>query len=126
MIVRSLHAYCDGLHAIKARTPKNLDDKQRLRIAIGAMTSIGKAYSYSQVFQFWLAARRGVGFWAGMPKGPRINMRALVCSSLYQDAFAFAGAGMAARLGALCTPAHLSASTDFEERDPELGWLTIL
>src|SRR2546430_17156792 len=40
----SAFRYCDGEHAIRARRPKNMTQKQRLRIAIGALTHLGRKY----------------------------------------------------------------------------------
>ena len=125
VIMRSIHGYCDGAHVIRARRPRDMTEKQRLRIAIGALQNLRRAYSFRQIFQFYRAAVTGRGFWAGVPRGPRISVRALVCSTLYQDAFNFAHHGNRVLLGSLCTPAHLSASTDFEPNEPALNWLRI-
>lgn len=125
IIMRSAHTYCDGQHAIRARRPKSLDDKQRLRVALGALSNLNKGYSFSQIWDFYRAARSGRSFWLTTPRGPRIATRALVCSTLYQDALNFAYQGATVRLGNLCTPAHLSASSDFESNDPTLAWLEI-
>jgi hypothetical protein len=126
VIIRSLFEYCDGTYAIRARRPKSMAAKDRLRIAIGALTNLGSSYSVLQIIQFGTAALSGRGFWGGtQARGPRIKMRALVCSTLYQDAYNFAFRGNTVRMGSLCTPAHLSASPDFEEVDPQLSWLRI-
>jgi hypothetical protein len=45
---------------------------------------------------------------------------------LYQDAYNFAFQGAGVRMGSLCTPAHLSASSDFEQNEPNLQWLEIV
>src|SRR5207302_9592948 len=108
-----------------ARQPNNMDAKQRLRIAIGALANIGKGYSFLELIQFYKAAYSGRGFVAAMPRGPRINVRALVCSTLYQDAYNFAFQGTTVRMGSLCTPAHLSSSDDFEPNDIALAWVDI-
>jgi hypothetical protein len=103
-----------------------MNAKQRLRIAIGALTQLGSPYGFWQLIDFATAAYSGRGFWGGViDRGPRIKMRALVCSTLYQDAWNFAHTGNTVRLGSFCTPAHLSASPDFEDDEPELGWLKI-
>jgi len=127
VIIRSAFGYCDGNHAIRARRPARMTAKQRLRIAIGAVSNVGKSYSISQIKDFAMAAYSGKGFWDGTGKrGPRIKMRGLVCSTLYQDAYNFAlQGGYRIAWGILCTPAHLSASPDFEENDPPLRWLEI-
>lgn len=125
VILRSAFFYCDGSYAIRVRRPRNMTPKQRLRIAIGALSNLGVPYSWRQLLQFSMAANRGRGFWEETPRGPRIATRALVCSTLYQDAFTFALQGNSVRLGKICTPAHLSASTDFEPDDPQLAWLGV-
>jgi cell wall-associated NlpC family hydrolase len=122
--IRSAFAYCDGLHAVRARRPKNMTQKQRLRIAIGALSNLGKSYSFRQITDFATAAVAERGFrklWRGVRNPPQ----AFVCSTLYQDAYNFAFQGTSIRLGSLCTPAHLSASEDFEPVDPVLQWLAI-
>jgi hypothetical protein len=124
VIIRSAFDYCDGSHAVRARRPKNMSSKQRLRIAIGALTSLGKGYNFWQIAEFAQAAVAERGFkrlWRGLRSPPQ----GFVCSTLYQDAYNFAFQGTSIRLGSLCTPAHLSASGDFEEADPSLQWLTI-
>lgn len=125
VMLRSAHTYCDGTYALRARRPKNMTPQQRLRIAIGAVTSIGKSYSFLQIAQFYFAAISGKGFWSSGARGPRIKTQALVCSTLYQDAYNFAFQGTTVRMGSLCTPAHLSASPDFEQNEPPLAWLEI-
>jgi hypothetical protein len=126
VVIRSAFEYCDGTYAIRARRPKGMTAKERLRIAIGALTNLGSSYNFFQLFQFATAAYSGKGFWGlAQPRGPRIKVRALVCSTLYQDAYNFAFRGDTVRMGSLCTPAHLSASSDFENPDPSLGWLEI-
>ena len=46
--LRSGFDYCDGEHAIRARRPKNMTPQQRLRIAIGALTNIGRSYAFGR------------------------------------------------------------------------------
>jgi hypothetical protein len=123
--IRSAFVYCDGKHAIRARRPKNMTQKQRLRIAIGALTNLGRRYSYTQILTFGIAAISGRGFWNSADRKSRIKTQALVCSTLYQDAYNFAFKGNTVRMGSLCTPAHLSASADFEPDDISISWLAI-
>lgn len=123
--IRSAFVYCNGEYAIRARRPKNMTSKQRLRIAIGALTNLNKKYDYSQILTFFVASKTGKGFWSSADRRARIRMNALVCSTLYQDAYNFAFKGATVRLGSLCTPAHLSASDDFEEADIQMDWLAI-
>jgi hypothetical protein len=122
--VRSIFDYCDGNTALRVRRPANMHIEQRIRIAIGAMTNIGKGYNFMEILDFYRIANSGRGFWRwGLRR--RISPRSLVCSTLYQDAFNFSFQGSTMRMGMICTPAHLSCSTDFEKDDVEIGWLTI-
>ncbi|HLH90996.1 MAG TPA: hypothetical protein VKX28_21300 [Xanthobacteraceae bacterium] len=123
--VRSVFCYCDGKHAIRARRPRNMDSKSRLRIAIGALTNLGSRYSFEQILAFSGAVRSTRGFWKSFQRIPRSQTQAFVCSTLYQDAYNFAFQGAGIRLGTRCTPAHLSASGDFEDNEPPLQWLQI-
>jgi hypothetical protein len=75
--IRSAFAYCDGNHAIRARRPRNMTPQQRLRIAIGALTSIGKSYSFWQIVKFANAASGG-GFWSSLARGPQKPPQAFV------------------------------------------------
>jgi hypothetical protein len=125
VILRSAFGYCDGRHAIRARRPRDMTSKERLRIAIGALTRLGTPYSRRQIFQFWLTANSRRGF-RQLARGPRLSANALVCSTLYQDALSFARQeNSPMRFGIMCTPAHLSADEGFEPNDPPLAWLGI-
>jgi len=79
-----------------------------------------------QIVQFARAASGDKGFWNSLARGPRPPAQSFVCSTLYQDAYNFAFQGNTIRMGSLCTPAHLSASSDFEEIEPTLRWLEIV
>ena len=125
VILRSAFVYCDGKNAIRARRPKDMNAKERIRIAIGALTNLGKGYSWGEIYRFWRTARSGRGFWDATTSGPSIATRALVCSTLYQDALAFASHGDSIKIKPWCTPAHLSSSGDFEDDEPSLNWIAI-
>jgi len=130
VVIRSVFDYCDGMSAIRARRPKNMTPQQKIRIAIGALTNLGKGYSFNQIVNFAVdASQEGLlnrfkGIFGSSP-GPRPPPQSFVCSTLYQDALTYASRGNSVRLGALCTPAQLSASGDFEINDPPLNWLEI-
>jgi hypothetical protein len=124
--IRSAFTYCDGSHAIRARRPKNMTPKQRLRIAIGALSNLGASYDFTQIISFANAAHRGRGFWKSLRRVPAYRTQSFVCSTFYQDAYNFAFQGDTLRMGMPCTPAHLSASTDFGVDEPPLRWLKII
>jgi hypothetical protein len=127
VVMRSTYCYCDGLHAIRARRPKNMDSKTRLRIAIGALANLRAGYAFQEIVAFAKAVNSGRSWpWNALRRIPDSHARAFVCSTLYQDAYNFALQGNTIRLGARCMPAHLSASPDFEDDEPPLRWLAIL
>lgn len=121
--MRSIFHYCDGVHALKVRRPIVRNERQRIRIVIGALLHVGKRYSLLEVLSFAKAAASGKGFWQNGRKR-RIRPRALVCSTLYQDAYNYSFTGTTVRMGSLCTPAHLSSSRDLEDVD-DIGWLNL-
>jgi hypothetical protein len=127
VVMRSAYCYCDGLHAIRARRPKNMSSKTRLRIAIGALANLGAGYAFHEIVAFAKAVNGGRSWtWNALRRIPNSQVRAFVCSTLYQDAYNFALQGNTIRLGARSMPTHLSASPDFEDDEPPLRWLTIL
>ena len=123
--VRSLFDYCNSEYAIRARRPIVKDEQQRIRIAVGAMARIGQRYSFGEIYAFWRDANGGKGFIYPGKESVR-RTEALVCSTLYQDAYNFSFQGFRILRGFAATPAHLSASSDFEILEPAIGWLAIL
>jgi hypothetical protein len=103
-----------------------MSQKQRLRIAIGALTNVGSSYNFLQICAFARAASSSAGFRKSWGRVPDSITRSFVCSTLYQDAYNFAFQGDTIRLGARVTPAHLSASPEFEQNEPELSWISIV
>lgn len=123
--IRSIFDYCDRNFAIRVRRPANLTIEQRIGITVGALTRIGHGYNFNEILTFLKAARTGKGFWQAGAR-QRIDTKAVVCSTLYQDAYNFSFRGATVRLGSLCTPSHLSCSQDFDPIDPPIGWLTLV
>ena len=123
--MRSAHTYCDGTYAIRARRPKNMSPKQRLRIAIGALTNLGSQYSYRQILEFALAAYSGKRiFGAARIVGRQLKRERLFAQPCIKTRI-ISHFRSTLRMGSLCTPAHLSASDDFEPTEPVLNWLSI-
>ena len=123
--IRSVHHYCNKEYAIRARRPIVTDEKQRISIAVGAMARLSNRYNFFDIIRFKKAAQKGLFRFAGMKSVP-ISTDAVVCSTLYQDALSFSFHGLRSVHGFAATPAHLSASTDFEAVDPALNWIEIL
>jgi hypothetical protein len=124
--IRSIFCYCDGGHAIRARRPLNMSPKQRLRIAIGAVTNVGARYGFENILKFAWAANTHRGIRHTFRWDIKYaETQSYVCSTLYQDAYNYAFQGATIRQGSPATPAHLSASTDFSPADLPLQWLTI-
>lgn len=125
VIVRPLNDYADGKHAVKIRRPIGLNDQQRYRVAIGALTSLRKSYSFNYLMKLSYRAWRGQGMWDNTHGPVRIDSNAVVCSTLYHDALQYGANVAVSRTSNLCTPAHLSQSPLFDDTVP-IGWLQLV
>lgn len=105
--------YC-GDYIIKVRRPKVIQKhRDRWLLALKALTQIKKDYDFLYVINLAWLAYRGNGFWNQKNK-VGIHPRALVCSTLYADAYASQTKRVLGENGGICTPAFLSQSADFD------------
>jgi hypothetical protein len=118
-----LWEYC-GTFAVRLRRPRAVvqsDDAWLL--AIKALTQLRKEYDFNYIARLAWLAWKGTGFWGGGVTA-RLSPSALVCSTLYADAY---GRQTRRTLGeednGICTPAYLSQSAEFD--DLNLEWLEI-
>jgi hypothetical protein len=115
--------YCGG-SAIRVRRPRAVTTSDEAwLLAIKALTQLQKDYDFKYVAHLAWIAWKGTGFWGGGAK-VRLDASALVCSTLYADAY---GRQTHRTLGeennGICTPAYLSQSSEFD--DINLDWLEI-
>jgi hypothetical protein len=122
VLLTPLWKYC-GSSAIRVRRPRVLDDRGAWLLAIRGLTQLRKNYDFKYIIKLGWVAYRGKGFWA---ENARLSLSpsALVCSTLYADAFAKqTRRALGEQNNGLCTPAYLSQSDEFDE--VPLAWLTI-
>jgi hypothetical protein len=83
------------------------------------MTHLRKPYAFWDLLRMGVRALTGKGFWtAGV--GPPLFPTALVCSTLYADAFArLTRRVLGEQNNGYCTPAYLSQCTEFQDIQPE-------
>ncbi len=125
VMIRSIHVYADAAHALRVRRPANLSDAQRCKFIIGALRNLGQRYSAEIILHFLKEFVLKNGGWTIGQKQIRMLPRGFVCSTHVQDALTYINAGASSRMGYLCCPAHLSASSDFEPHDVPIQWLRL-
>lgn len=112
--------YC-GDYVVRLRRPNAITtDADGWLLAIKALTQLRKDYNFLLIASLGLRALRGDGFWQ---PGSRTWIRpsALVCSTLYADAYARqTRRSLGEQSNGYCTPAYLSQSSEF--RDIPIGW----
>jgi hypothetical protein len=120
--ITSLSDYC-GKSAVRVRRPLRVRNHQANLLVFSALRNLLKPYAFRQLLVMGWRAWTGKGFWSGGP-GPRLYPSALVCSTLYADAFtSVTNYVLGERRNGYCTPAFLSLSSEFQ--DIPLQWLPI-
>lgn len=114
--ITPLWDYC-GDHCVRLRRPKAITTSEEAWLmAIRALTNIRKDYDFLYIVKLAWQAHRGYGFWSQDRKVP-IRGSALVCSTLYADAYTFQSKRVLGENNGYCTPAYLSQCTDFDDLD---------
>lgn len=117
VVQRSLY---DGVHQglMRFRRPRELSDIDRYRVALRALSRIGKGYSVSKIPN--LALRMARGLWRPLQQPELKGM--VICSQVYHDALVEITRGYLDKcpVDSPVTPAHLSCSDSFD--DVDIGW----
>jgi hypothetical protein len=122
VVFNPLWNYC-GSHALRIRRSSLVTDKEKgWRLAIYALTHMGKKYDFRNALHIGRQAYKGRGFWQNDLK-VKINRQALICSTLYSDSHAMATERPLGEANGLCVPAFLSQCAVFTE--VESAWLSI-
>jgi len=121
--VTSLDEYAKGEAALRFRRPKHLEsDIERWKLCVNAMMQLKKPYNFATAVQMWLrVAVRGGGFFD--QDQDRGASEAVICSTLYADAYNKATRRSLGETSGACVPAWLSASDQFD--DVTVGWLAL-
>lgn len=120
VVQRSL--YIDIPHKIwRVRRRTSLQDIDRHRIALRALSMLGARYSHRGAFE--LAAELFRGLWN--PGDLTAHRNILICSEVFHDAYVTVTRGLldGCRVGNTITPAHLSATPDLD--DVAVEWLRL-
>jgi hypothetical protein len=115
----SLDDYSQGTCSLRFRRSKYvLDDQQRWRICIRAMSRLGRPYDFVQALLMWFGvAFRGQGFFGAEIQ--RSTSAAVICSTLYADSYNEATRRSLGEVSGVCVPAWLSASEEFNDVQAE-------
>lgn len=118
----TLWEYCQGTSILRIRRPVFIRrDLERWKLCIRALARLKNDYKFWDCIQMWFAVK---WFRKTLGEIERKASAAVICSTLYADAFSEAtGRTLGERAGA-CVPAWLSASSAFAE--VETKWLKIL
>jgi hypothetical protein len=117
-----LDDYCKGEAALRFRRPMHLlTDEERWKLCVRALSRLHKPYSFGTAIQMWLqVAVRGGGFF---DENKRFGAsEAVVCSTLYADAYNETTRRTLGEICGACVPAWLSVTDEFE--DIKVNWLT--
>jgi hypothetical protein len=117
--VAPLWNYC-GATAVRVRRPLALSETDGWLLVMTALTQLRKTYDLVYVFRLAVLALRGKGFWHSSTR-VRVSPSALVCSTLYADAYTSQTRRVLGEHNGYCTPGFLSYSSDFE--DVPCSWL---
>jgi hypothetical protein len=119
----SLDDYCDGKNILRFRRSRYVpNDPTGWRLCVRAMSRLTQPYSFGLIAQIWYnVVVRKQGFYGSADQHP--TTRAIVCSTLYADAYNEALRRSLGEVNGACVPAWLSASDEFV--DLETRWVGI-
>lgn len=117
-----LDDYC-GHHALRFRRSRHLQsERERWLLVVRAMTRIKMPYGLAEAARMWIDVKwKGKGFWSEAQKAPAQS--AVICSTLYADAYNEATRRSLGEVNGACVPAWLSLSDEFEDVASE--WTSI-
>ncbi len=119
----SLDEYCQGDHAVRFRRPKYLKDQAAgWRLCVRALSRMKRKYDFGYALHLWFnVIVRQRGFYDNALY--RAASNAVVCSTLYADAYNEATRRSLGEVNGTCVPAFLSVSEEFD--DVGVRWLAI-
>jgi len=117
----SLDDYCHGNYVLRFRRSKYIDGAEAgFRLCIRALSRIRQPYDFIQAARLWWDVRiRKNTLNAGNNR--RTAAEAVICSTLYAEAYDEALRRRLGEIGGVCVPAWLSVSDEFD--DVDVGWL---
>jgi hypothetical protein len=120
-----LDTYCDGKYALRFRRSKFIsNEREGWRICVCALKRLGDPYDIPFITEMWCKVVWGKnGFYNDYFK-EGFTKKAVVCSTLYAEAYSEATRRILGEVNGICVPAWLSAADDF--LDIEVGWMKII
>lgn len=117
----ALDDYCKGEAAIRFRRPLALEsDEDRWKLCIRALKRLHRPYGFAKAIELWFRVNiSGSGFYD--EDQTSLISNAVICSTLYADAYNEATRRSLGEIGGACVPAWLSGANEFEELNPR--WL---
>ena len=117
----TLDDYCKGGVALRFRRSRFItSDADGWKICVRAMSRLRKPYSFARAIDMWFrTVVRGAGFFDDDEKYPVSS--AVICSTLYADAYNEVTRRSLGEVSGACVPAWLSAADEFE--DVGVQWL---
>jgi hypothetical protein len=119
----SLDAYCDGLNCLRFRRSRFLlTELEGWRICVRALSRLKTSYSFTDAVRMWyniVVKKRG--FFDSDRWIPFSS--AVVCSTLYADAYNESTRRSLGEVSGVCVPAWLSLSEEFD--DVDVKWIGI-
>jgi hypothetical protein len=120
----SLDEYCNGQNALRFRRSRFIaTDRDGWRVCVRAMSRLKEPYSFGYIAQTWFnVVFRKRGFYSAERQRP--TTKAVVCSTLYADAYNEALRRSLGEVNGACVPAWLSASDEFQ--DVQAEWVSVI
>lgn len=110
-----------GTHELRLRRDSRLSPDEGWRVAINAVTHLRSTYNFGALLR--LARQASKGFWKSSTPVLIGQSRAVICSQLYAEAYAWVTRRLLVNSGLLPVPAALSSAKDLE--DVPVAWRRI-
>jgi hypothetical protein len=119
----SLDDYCDGSYSLRFRRSRFLEtENDGWRVCVRALSRLKTPYSFGDAIRMWFnVVIRDRGFF-GYDRWQPLSS-AVICSTLYADAYNEATRRCLGEVSGACVPAWLSLSDEFD--DLLVNWLEI-
>jgi hypothetical protein len=118
--ITSVDDYCQGSHTLRFRRSRYVQGSEDgWRLVVRALSRLRQPYDFLQAARLWWdVAVRKSGFYDG--RNRRTTSEAVICSTLYAEAYNEVTRRTLGEIGGVCVPAWLSIDDEFE--DVEVNW----
>ena len=117
-----LDEYCRGDTVLRFRRSKFITGDAGWLLCVRALSRLRQPYDFLQAARLWWDVFiRRTGFYDG--RNRQATSEAVICSTLYAEAYNETLRRRLGEIGGVCVPAWLSISDEFADLD--VGWLRI-